>query len=148
MKVILPHLKGLFTIFFPSLKSHILDRVRLSQGPIAPRVETPGDKIETQNFWVWGVYRLRPKSPHYYPKYKIWAIEKKLVNNPFKAFIYQPEAFKPPYTIQKQNLAFWMYGLKIATDVNFTENSFLRSFKLAYQSFHHNLPPSTANIEP
>ena len=40
---------------------------RESRSHVAPRVEVPGDKIKTQKFWVWGVYRpLRPKSaiPH------------------------------------------------------------------------------------
>ena len=35
---------------------------------VAPRVEIPGDKVETQNCWVWAVYRtLLSKSATIYP---------------------------------------------------------------------------------
>ena len=64
-----------------------------SRSLVPPRVEVPGDKMKTEKCWVLGVYRpLWPKSPHYYPKYEIWMIEK-IVNNPFKVWKWWNSAF-------------------------------------------------------
>ena len=41
--------------------------------PKPPALETWSDKISYT-------------TPHYYPKYEIWTIDKKIVNNPFKSF--------------------------------------------------------------
>ena len=81
-KTLCTKLKGLFTIFLFSVRSHILNNNGLwyswfcpisnlwsceSRSHVALGVEVPGDKIKNQKIWVWGVYRpLRAKSaiPH------------------------------------------------------------------------------------
>ena len=74
-------------------------------GPMAPRVEVPcaasrgplrresrslGTKGKPKNVEFWAFIdpsgKISYTTPHYYPKYEIWTMEKKLVNNPFKEF--------------------------------------------------------------
>ena len=60
------YLKGSFTIFLFSVRSHILNSNGVWYSWFWP--EVPGDKIKTQKSWVWGVYRpLRAKSPIPHP---------------------------------------------------------------------------------
>ena len=55
-----------------------------SRGPMWRRESQPlGTKLKPKSFSFW---RLQTSytTPYYYSKYKIWAIETKLVNNPLK----------------------------------------------------------------
>ena len=89
-----------FWVFILSPGTLTRGAARESRSP-APRVQVscgaaswgPWDKMKTEKCWVLGVYRpLWPKSPHYYPKYEIWMIEK-IVNNPFKVWKWWNSAF-------------------------------------------------------
>ena len=52
-----------------------LDSNLWRRGPLRRELRSPAQRVEVPCGYT---------TPHYYPKYEIWTIEKKLVNNPFK----------------------------------------------------------------